>query len=148
VVLSLYTFDSFFLPQILLKVVKVLTSLKHLTHLQITLLHSWPEVWIYYDIIAIATNLQQANSCFSIIEIWKRDWSRWIHTELVWDPALGMFRHVAESGSVQERYESEEESRRLPLPVEEQMQLIGLRLYWLWVSISYLCWLLFHRIMS
>jgi hypothetical protein len=91
--LSLLHFDSFFLLQTLLDIVEVLTSLKHLMQLRITLYGRNSEIRVNRDITsAIATNLRKGNSCFSTIVIWEMDRCR--NTDFAWSEEFGVFHRV------------------------------------------------------
>jgi hypothetical protein len=91
--LSLLHFDSFLLLQTLLDIVEVLTSLKHLMQLRITLHYRNSKEGINRDITsAIAANLRKANSCFSTIRIREMDGCR--ITVFAWDEEFGVFHRV------------------------------------------------------
>jgi hypothetical protein len=83
------------LLQALLDVLQVLTSLKYLKHLRISL-GCRGYAWVNYniDVNGIATKLRKANSCFSFIEIRERGESGWKDTASVWNEAFGVFHYM------------------------------------------------------
>ena len=82
-----------FVLQELLTVVKVLTSLKCLTHLRISLYlrNTWINSTFNNSINIIATQLREANSCFSFIEIEHRIVGGWKSTVFVWSEVSARF---------------------------------------------------------
>ena len=88
VLISLDYLYSFVL-QTLLAVVEVLTSLKCLTHLRISLYRR--NTWVDHNVNSIATKLRKANSCFSFIEIEYHSVRGWKSTVSVWSEASACF---------------------------------------------------------
>ena len=80
------------LLQTLLDVVEVLTSLKCLKDLRLSLFRR--KIWINHNINAIATKLRNANSSFSYLEIRDGVASGWKNSVSVWNEGLGVFHHI------------------------------------------------------
>jgi hypothetical protein len=78
--------------QVLLNVAEVLTSLKCLNTLRISLFHR--ETWVNHDVNGIATKLRNANSSFSFLEIREGGASGWKNTVFIWNEVLGVFHHM------------------------------------------------------
>jgi len=84
------------LLQKLLNVVEVLTSLKYLKNLRISLFRR--EIWVNHNANGIATKLRNAIPSFSFLEIREGGASGWKDTVSVWNEDLGVF-HKMESVS-------------------------------------------------